>query len=169
MNHPTFFIDRLLELRDREERAALARLRRGLVHRTIDFEALAVIGAWLPAGATRREIERYLLVAMLFALHDNHTPEGDFGEALRRLRGVLQSGHESLDRRFAGLLNAPGEDLSIHLRQLIQQMYGKEVPVPYINLLNGILRWEIADRPYQQRWARSYWVSDNPDTEHQTS
>ena len=135
-----------------EDRARLARLRRGFSRREPDYSLLRDLPA-LPNGA--QDIERYLLLASLFALHPGtgRAP----GNALKTLRDALSAGAESLDLRFAALLNSTYEDLPYRLRQLVQMLGSKEIPLNYHHLLRDLRLWSHPDRPVQRAWARAYY------------
>lgn len=160
--HKNFF-DHLITLRKRDtgpDRAAMARLRRSLGVEGMDYSALMVVGAHLPADLLDRDLDTYLLVAGLFALHPDPGGAGSLGKALQQLRKALSVGAESLDRRFAALLDSDWEDLPYRLRQIVQLLESKKVPVNYTILLGHLKTkaWESEDRWVQRRWAREYWT-----------
>ncbi|MDR4471082.1 MAG: type I-E CRISPR-associated protein Cse2/CasB [Nitrospira sp.] len=149
------FVNDLLTMhrQDRgEDRARLARLKRGFSRREPDYSLLRDLPA-LPDGV--QDIERYLLIASLFALHPGtgNAP----GKALKALRDDLSAGAESLDLRFAALLNSTREDLPYRLRQLVQMLKSKEIPLSYHHLLRDLRFWNDPDRTVQRTWARAYY------------
>jgi len=150
---------RARELGDGDARARLARLRRCLSRQGAGYEALREVGAFLPDNLSERYLDAYLLVAALFAHHPASSKSRSLGAAFKKLRAMLSAGVESLDRRFATLLESDPDDLSFRIRQLIQLLKSKEIPVDYGRLLHDLIRWDHPDRPVQRQWARDYWTN----------
>lgn len=159
------YLERKIEIKqgrvEVRDRAALAVLRRGLNDFGRDFSIYTVLGPVLPADLSDRDIQLYLLAGCLFAVHP--TPKGgawSLGWTLNRLRSQLKVGQESLDKRFAALLNSDLEDLPIHLRHMIRLLQSRDgyFPVNYRHLLSDLLKWERDDRVIQRRWAQDYWA-----------
>jgi CRISPR system Cascade subunit CasB len=143
-----------------DDRAKLAALRQGLTPAT-EASVYPFVAPFFPSPP-RPWIERaYILVAALFALHP-----GDagltIGAALRRVLDYTES--ESVELRFAALLNAHVDDLGDHLRHAVSLARSKDVPIDWNDVLYGVLGWEHEDRRVQRSWARDFWGS-NPDKE----
>ncbi|MDB5033326.1 MAG: CRISPR-associated protein Cse2 family [Chlorobi bacterium] len=158
----------LYALHAADNRAALAKLRRGIAD-PAGPDVYATIGASIPGDLSNRDHDAYLLAACLFALHPTRGKDS-LGVSVRALRGRLSIGAESLDQRFAGVLNSDVEDLAIHLRHMIRLLASHEVAVNYPRLLQDICRWRNEDRIVQRRWARDYWSpqreeQDEPQTQ----
>ena len=157
-------------------RANLAALRHAAVNPAHDFRDLRILGPLL--ADDNRIFDAQRLTAGLFALYaprfwsPNNTlrlpqfaPEVNrrsFGASLRQLRNQLKAGQDSLDLRFAALLDAPGEDLTVPLRGLLQRLASAERPVPvdFARLLQDLVFWdhEHPTIPSVRRtWARHYW------------
>jgi CRISPR system Cascade subunit CasB len=161
--HP--FIERLQELARKEERGALAALRRGLGQ---------------PPGTTAemfRYVEPfnpppkiswvYYTIASLFALHPEAAPSGNLGAHLAQTRA--EGGEDALDRRFTALLSAHQDDLPDRLRQAVSFLKSKDVPVNWNQLFWDLQNWEEKrEEPkhsVQKRWAGSFWGKAHPLTE----
>ena len=144
----------LEKLRDREDRAALAKLRRGLGKRMGTPEMYPYVVPFLPKE--RRNEDLYFLVASLFALHPDAAPRGrGMGEVFRKIGGGDAS--ESIEKRFVHLLSAHREDVADTLRQAVSLAKSKDVAVDYHQLMADLLRWDHPDRYVQLRWAKDYW------------
>ncbi len=162
----TAFVSYLYGLAKRAEggdgtaRARLARLRRTLTGRTLTYNGLSEVGDRLPPDLPDPALDTYLLVAALLALDPPGAPPPNesFGGTLKRLRGKLSAGAESLDRRFGALLDADAEDLPYRLRQLSQQLASRNLAPNYYRLLEDLLKWDLPSRSIQRKWARDYWT-----------
>ena len=146
----------------RNDRAALAALRRGLGHPPGTVASMyPYVVPWLPRHGHPRHVAAYYTVAALFAYHPKDGGEGNMGDHLARTR---RRGEEDLavERRFTALLAAHVDDLGFYLRQAIGFLRSKEVPVNWGQLLADILAWNHPHRRVQQQWARSFWGSMPP-------
>ena len=163
-------------------RANLAELRRSAADPLNDYRSIWILGSYLP-DRNDWPFDAYRLVAVLFAIHKQKFTEGklrkfskeeknrrSLGSSLRKLRGQLSVGQESLDQRFSALLNTPREDIAIPLRGFIQRIAAadKAVPVDYFRLLADVVYWYTNNKNTQRRWAQDYWQptapqSDEPD------
>ncbi|HVZ38484.1 MAG TPA: type I-E CRISPR-associated protein Cse2/CasB [Candidatus Kapabacteria bacterium] len=161
------FIARLDDLKMRGDRAALAKLRRSLVDYGRDFSAYTVLGYALPPNVPPRQLDLYLLVAGLFAMHPlAASDDTSFAWSLRRLRAAREGvGESSLDALAGAILNADGEDIPIRLRHVIARLAADGIPVDYRRLLRDLLKWESVSRHVQRRWARDYYVGRAADGE----
>lgn len=154
-------------LAQREDRAALAALRRGLGKPAGTApEMYPYIVPWLSPSASRWEEDAVYLVASLFALHPLSWPEGDsgarsFGSSFGRLARL--TGSEGPERRFVALLGCPSEGLPDHLRQAVGLLKSKLVPVHWAQLLRDIRNWSSERRTVQRRWARDFWGTPAPE------
>ena len=151
--HP--FVERLERLR--EDRGALADLRRGLGHSPgATREMYRYIVPWVPAGASQRREATYYLIASLFAYHPAPGGEGNIGSHFAR---TLAPGgdHTAVERRLATLLAAHPDDLSFHLRQAVGYLKSKEVPVNWNQLFADVQAWGHPDGYVQKQWARAFW------------
>lgn len=151
----------------REDRAALAALRRGL-GRPPGYapEMFPYVVPFLSERAGGWQEETYYVVASLFGLHPEPSTTGDLGDHFAKLRSVSPS-IEAVERRFTALLAAHPEDLAFYLRQAIGLLKSKEVPVNWHQLLQDVLRWHHPDSRVRvrKRWASAFW--GRPQKEHE--
>lgn len=142
----------LIELASREDRRALAMLRRSLVP-GCEASAYPVVARFFPAG--RPALERAILtVAGLFATHPEQAPVS-LGGALRRLAEKKDSG--SIERRFLALLDARSEDLGPHLRRLVALLASEGFAIDWYDLLRALKNWDFEDNRARRQWARDFW------------
>lgn len=155
-------VARLEALRKDEDRAALARLRRGLGKRKGDPRMYPYVIPWV--GEDRESIERGILVASLFALHPEPAPPGrSMGVVFRKMQDG--SNQNSLERRFSALLAASREDIGGHLRHAISLAKSQKVNVDYDRLFKDLKGWSHPERYIQLKWARDFWTQTS---EHQS-
>lgn len=158
---PPPFIKHLLDLEGRQDRRALAELRRSLVSGNEMLAARHVL-PWLgPDHGLRIEYAAFL-VAGLFALHPKNLATRNFGHSMERLWRE-QERRPSIEQRFVALLNAHVEDLLYYMRQAIDLMRGSEIPVGWARLYRDICNWDHPDRYVQRNWARAFWGSSAED------
>lgn len=174
----------LEELVRKEDRAALAHLRRALGKPVaVAHEAHRHVLPWLPAREKRWEQERdedaAYLVASLFALwHQGkdrvERAAGDrpanLGTSFRRLPEDRRT--DSVEKRFRALLNAHRDDLPDHLRHAVSMLRPHaECALDWSQLLRDIRGWDAVNRRVQRDWARGYWgvAASEPATGDQTS
>jgi CRISPR type I-E-associated protein CasB/Cse2 len=158
-------------------RANLAELRRAAADPDHDFRDLRILGNEMTeADDTVFDAKR--LTAALFALYapkfwgtDGHLrlprfeqdkPRRSLGASLQRLRRQLGDGQDSLDLRFAALLNTDREDLTVPLRSLMQRLATAEKPIPvdFATLLLDLVYWSYEQpggRSVRRTWASDYW------------
>jgi CRISPR system Cascade subunit CasB len=154
------FITYLNELERKEDRAALAALRRSLGKSP--GEAANAHRHILRFNPPHYEEKAWYLVAGLFALHpkDWSRAEGkegatNFGASFARLNHLSESG--SLEKRFVALLNSHEDDLSEHLRHAVSLLKTRDIPVNWLQLLRDLRNWNHANRFVQRQWARAFW------------
>ena len=148
------FIGHLEQLRNQEDRRALAILRRGANRQPgTAMDMFSLVIPWVPEN--RHVEDSAFLVAALFALHPQTGGEKTLGAAFAKISGES----ESIEQRFSALLNCHRDDLPYHLRQAVSLLRSKEVPVDWQRLLRDVLSWEHDDRYVQRDWARAFWSS----------
>jgi len=151
--HP--FVEYLEGLR--QDRAALAALRRGLGQPPgMAVEQFPYVVPWLPRDASRPRQGAYFLVATLFACHPDPGGTGDMGNHMAQAQEAGRD-ESAIERRFTALLAAHPDDLPFYLRQTVSFLRSKEVPVNWHQLMRDVMAWGHPDRYVQQRWARSFW------------
>jgi CRISPR system Cascade subunit CasB len=152
------FIARLRELAAREDRAALAALRRGLgqppgaaaeMHPYVMPFLLPKEGPW-----TWRH-QCFYIIAALFAMHPDPGGSGNLGETFRRIRIRAGADNDSVERHFIALLKCHRDDLFDHLRHAVS--LAKDVPVNWEQLLKDIRNWDSDDAWVQREWSRAFW------------
>ena len=172
------FIVYLEQLRDRDDRAALAACRRGLGNAPGTALCMApFVEPWV-RGLRKWERCCYYLVAALFASHPGRRLIHDGAPQRKNSRrnlghvfaGVVdaytsegvqsESARKRLERRFTALLNAHSEDLPRRLRHAISLAKSQHVPVDYLTLLRDLRFWESESHWVQQRWAAAFWAGN---------
>jgi CRISPR system Cascade subunit CasB len=156
------FIAYLYSLAGKEDRAALAALRRGLgrapgtameMHRYVTRHVPDDVEGW------RRDA--YYLIAALFALHPEPwtDPPGGLGSNLGASFASLRmhTESESTEKRFVALLSAHRDDLPEHLRHSVSLLKAHEVRVDWAQLLTHVQAWDAENRWVQRNWARAFW------------
>lgn len=157
--HP--FIAHLETLR--EDRAALAALRRGLGQDPGTVPAMyPYVVAWLPTSASRTTETAYYLIAAFFAYHPQENGVGNLGKAFlqvkeKKLKQNPNSDFKALERRFTTLLAAHPDDLPFYLRQAISYLKSEEIAIHWNTLFLDLQRWHYQDRRVQKQWATAFW------------
>ncbi|MCS7294254.1 MAG: type I-E CRISPR-associated protein Cse2/CasB [Dehalococcoidia bacterium] len=157
------FVDMLRRLAERQDRAALATLRRGLgkAPGTV-VELYPFVVPYLPPQATDRDAWPYFVVAPLFALHpvdwpqDNENRPRNFGDSVGWLLQRVPERTTGLTARFRRLLQAELEELPEQLRHLVTLFVPWRVPVDWARLLRDLSRWDDPERAVQRAWARAF-------------
>lgn len=143
-------------------RAAMARLRRGVGKSGGTPEMCRYVAPFLPTDADSYVIERYFLIASLFALHPESTGRGSsMGKVFR----AMMAASPSVERRFENLLNVDAKDLGGHLRQAVSLAKSKGVWVDFHQLFDDIWHWNYPGQGVQMRWAREFWGYENEQSE----
>jgi CRISPR system Cascade subunit CasB len=164
MNNPPDYVSRfvahLRQLADKDDRAALAKLRRGLGKPPGSaLETLSVVQPRLPNGLQHREENACFLAASLFADHSQPGGGGNLGRAFALLAQKRQA--ESLEKRFVALLNADEDDLPDHLRHAVSLLRSEGIAIDWACLIDDIQQWSHPNRFVQRQWARDFWAGDN--------
>ncbi len=163
-------IERLVGLVAKEDRGALAQLRRSAGKRPGEAEGVfQYVVPYVPDPSDDRsgwiETCRYL-VAGLFALHPpalqpNRTvapmPGDSLGAACNRMAPRGAGNREAVERRFSQLLVADEEELPDRLRQAILLLRAAGHAVDWRWLLADLESWNAPGRRVQRRWAQDFW------------
>ena len=169
--HERSFITYLEELVTNGDVGALASLRRGLGRPPGSIaQADRYIFRWLWEDAKPWDIDRYYLLATLFALwhqgeSNNPSFTGNLGASMRMMVDKIatktgrkrEDVEKTTERRFMALLNCHHDDLPEHLRHSVSLLKAKDVPIDWVQLLNDIGRWDLESRDIQRSWAKSFW------------
>lgn len=162
------FIAHLEKLLAREDRAALAALRRGLGRPPGEAMEMHPIVAPLTGRLSRAQEDAYYIVAALFGLYPKESWRGEKGQnnlgaSLRWL--ARESGNdESVERRFVALLNAHEDEVHEHLRQIVSLLKSKEVPINWAQLLRDVTNWSHEQRFVQRSWSKAFWGASDAAT-----
>lgn len=155
-------ITRLEQLRDEQDRAALARLRRGLGKRMGTPEMFSYIVPYLPESS--RDQENYFLIASLFAMHPAKALRGvSLGSVFRS----IWEDSDSIEKRFTNLLSSDSEDIGDHLRHAVSLAKSKGVPIDYHRLLYDLTYWNHPDYFVQLAWARDFYKNEKQDKDNE--
>ena len=160
MNQTDPFITYLEE--NREDRAMLAALRRGLGQPAGAVpEVSRYVQRRLAQDAPRYLEEAYYLIAPLFGLHSLAGGQGDMGNHFAALCEPGEDPPSNVERRFVGLLAAHSDDLPDYLRQAVSLLKAKDIPVNWQRLLADVLAWGHHDDTWRinvhKRWSRNFW------------
>jgi CRISPR system Cascade subunit CasB len=160
------FVTYLEELRDRQDRGALAAMRRWLDGSArSSVEAMRVVQPRLSmtnvhTRETREDVS--LLVGALFALHDAPGGSGNLGDAFRRLGGSGEP-PPNVERRFMTLLACDEDEIDAVLRQAVMLLKSGSVPINWHQTFRDLMSWKGRDPQKRElvrrRWARSFWRS----------
>lgn len=160
-----------------EARQVLARLRHSFVEGR-QYQAYEIVFQQDPPQDSS-EVETWLLVGGLFALHPLNWRGGGGPRSLGASLGKLQKSMESpaVGRRLSLLLAKDKQTLPHHLRQTIRLLSAHDVPVHYGRLLDDLIvllgkdhRGDNASK-VRLKWAREYYmpVSATTDRSNQPS
>jgi CRISPR system Cascade subunit CasB len=145
------FVTHLERFARRDDRGALAKLRRGVGRPPGGaVEALPFVVPFLPPD--ERTANAFFVVASLFGLHPELGGHGNLGDVFFRL-----GNHESAQKRFIALLDCHEDDLAEHLRRAVTLARSKDVAIDYRQLLRDLSHWSHPRRFVQLAWARAYW------------
>jgi len=140
-----------------DDRAMLATLRRGLGKSVGEsIEIFPILMPVIGSNPSEEHMASAFQVASLFALHPVHTEKGNFGEHVKRLK---QAGQEesSTERRFIQLLRLRRESIDAPLRQHVQILKSKDIPINWNQLFYDLQYWSHPDHFVQESWAKAFW------------
>ena len=149
------FIRYLKSLEKRQDRAALAHLRRGLGKPPkSSMEMFPYLGQFLSHETKHNYENAVFIVAALFAYYPGAQSNiGNLGASVRKLK----DDSDSIEKRFVALLNAEAEDLPYYLRQIIGLLKSNDIAVNWERLFKDIQNWSGDKRYVQQKWAGQFW------------
>ena len=90
---------------------------------------------------------------------------GSFGRTMAVLKAQPGASEESLERRFAILLDADFDprggtgELPFRLRQTVKLVLSKEGCIDWPRLLSDLRQWNHADKYVQKRWAKDFYTT----------
>jgi len=172
MTEPNEFIRYLEQLREREDRGALASLRRGLGQPPGAVpEASRIVQSGLTSDTAENLETACSIVAPLFALHPKEGGEGNMGKHFRALCEPVQPGEalpSNVERRFMSLLSSDIEELPDALRQAVSLLKSRDIPVHWRQLLRDVLGWTHEIGYVQKQWGRDFWCMPRTNQPNQT-
>lgn len=145
----------LRNLAARQDRSALAHLRRGLNSKPGEsMEMFPYVGRFVSEKMNVAHDRAVFLTSALFADYADAAPNiGDLGRSVKQI--VEKSA--SIERRFVALLDAEPDDLHYYLRQMIGLLKANGIAVNWTELFKDIRAWGSEKRSVQKKWARSFW------------
>ena len=159
------FVDYLQDLWIRNERGALAGLRRGLGRPPgMAIEMYPHVIPKLPSNLSEWDEKAYYLVAALFALYPASAPEGNMGAHFAALCEPGEAPSPAVERRFIALLSSHPDDLHRTLQQAVSLLKSKPVPICWHTLLRDLRRWAYPESRVrvQKEWADAFWARTVP-------
>jgi len=154
----------LKALAARQDRAALAHLRRGLSKKPGEsMEMYPYVGRFINQETNASHDRAVFLTSALFAEYSDAAANiGDLGHSIRQMADKS----DSIERRFVALLDAEADDLHYYLRQMVGLLKANGIAVNWNQLFKDIRGWTAANRGVQRRWARSFWGSADTHESH---
>jgi CRISPR system Cascade subunit CasB len=150
--HPLITRLESLAVEDSPDRGKLATLRRAFQN---PVEAYPIVLPFLRADISNSELDKYALLAALFALHPKPGSAGNMGRHMRLAAG---ENLEATERRFVNLLRSDFADLPFLLRQAVSFIRSKDgVLINWEQLRKDLLYWDHPDQFVQKSWARGFW------------
>jgi CRISPR system Cascade subunit CasB len=159
--------DRFIEflVNNREDRALMAALRRGLAQPRC-AEVSRIVQCWLSEDSPPWLEEAYYSVAPLFGLHhDKFANKGNMGNHFRDLCDDPNEPPSNVERRFMQLLASDANGLDDALRPAVSLLKSKEVPVNWQQLLDDVVAWKYNDDSRDRarlHWSRAFWRTNRP-------
>lgn len=171
---PVPLVNRLLDLKHKQDRAALAALRTGLGKRPGHAPRMYPIVAPFLFSDEGPRVTAAFLTAALFASHPEHAEVGSLGASLWRATKRDENpngkhGEDGVEARFAAALDADPEDLPRHLESLVSLCESAGAPIDW-----HCFYWDVAtllgDDDARQittrtRWAREFWRGPKKDSD----
>lgn len=165
------FTNFLQNLYKKEDRAALAALRRGLSEyprkdiRMFPFIYPKILELGMDSDP-QAEHAAFLTASLFANWHSGEiTAEAaaekprNFGSAFALLiPEKKEEASKSIEQRFIALLNAHADDLAKHLIHAVSLLRSKKIPIKWQDLAYGINYWSHPDRFVQLNWAKNFWV-----------
>jgi len=153
-------LTRLRELVAKQDRGALAALRRGLSPATEHY-AWPLLAGWGVDLTRERERIIHLVVAGCYAEHPEEASEGNLGTTAHRIatdKGGGEDGLKSFDARFRRLLICGNVgELSERVPPIVRAAKARGVPVNYHRLFKDMWFWGERSK---LDWAQAFWGVD---------
>lgn len=143
-----------------QDKAAMAALRRGLGKGGGDPAMYRYVVPFIPDKG-QYDAWRYFTVAALFGYHHEAPRDGhNLGQAMSALEH-----NDSLEKRFAWLVDANAEDLPARLKSIFSLLKSKKIGVDYRQLFKDLKHWDHPDRFVQLSWAKGFYAAASTDEE----
>ena len=156
MSETNAFMQYLRSLVAREDRGALAALRRGLGQPPgAAAEMHPHVARFVPDGGWTWRSQCLYIVAALFGLHPAAGGKGNFGDTFRLVAD--RAGGDSVEKRFVAVLKCHRDDLFDHLRHAVSLAKSKDAAINYEQLIKDIRFWHTVDGNVQRNWSRRFW------------
>lgn len=147
-----------------ENRGALAELRSGLGKKPAEMARVHKhVVPYLPEKDYNDRW--YYIIATLFGSFPKHRKELSVGGAFCSLKKKS----DSMEARFAALLNADADDLDNHLRHAVSLLKTHDQPLDWFQLFEDLLQWDHPEGHVQLRWARDFYKTPCGNTDSQTT
>jgi CRISPR system Cascade subunit CasB len=164
LERATAFLE-ALEQRTKNDSGTKATLKRALsgddrhIRRTYPF-----ILPYLE-GIPEYQQDIWIFVACLSIYHnqDSQSAPQSFAQSCLNLKNKVQS--QGPERRFRTLLDTALDDIQSPITALVRQFKSQGVKVYYPQLIVDLCNWEHPDQFVQDRWARTFWQAQKPDSE----
>ncbi|GFO83045.1 MAG: hypothetical protein A49_26720 [Methyloceanibacter sp.] len=162
-------VNHLIELAEKQDRAALAALRTGLGKPPgAAMRMLPIVAPFLTADEGPTASAAFVIAA-LFAKHPHHARASSIGASLwkaTKWEGANpdgKHGEAGVAARFARALDAEPQDLPRHLEGLVALCESAGVPIDWHRLFGDLRGLLGTNEAYQTRirtrWARDFWRS----------
>jgi CRISPR system Cascade subunit CasB len=159
------FVAALVGYAEREDRAALAALRKSLIDPSgMSAAACPYVVPFLGKESHLERDQSFFLIGALFALHPEYSEGVSLGTAFRRLAkasGSDDTESPSVRARFVALLDSHPDDLGEQLRTGVSLLRSHGIGLDWADLLRDLLRFHQGERTVQRRWARHFWGDDS--------
>lgn len=156
-SHPLILF--LEGFRERDDKKALADLRRGLNgDPQVQIAFMSRYVGRFTENLPRWLEQQYYLIASLYAYYPEQTTQGNMGDHF--WEKVDPSNPDSLapvEKRFSNLLAAHQDELHYHLRQAISYLKADNIAINWHQLAHDIRGWSHPDRFVQRNWANAFW------------
>lgn len=170
-------VTRLLELKVKKDRGALAALRTGLGKPPGTAARMFPIVAPFLRANDGPSTQAAFLTAALFASHPEHAEIGNLGASLwkstkRDANPNGKHGEAGVEARFAAALDADPEDLPRHLEGLVSLCESAGVPINWHRFYWDVRSLSDDDEDWRTktriRWARDFWRGPRKEDEDPT-
>ena len=153
------FIRYLEDLKVRDDKAALAILRRGLSAEEKNvINMYPYVLKWARFSRNEWEKQLYFYLASLFAYHPLSMDVGNMGDTMFEIY-KHRNESESIERRFMKLLQSNLDELLYRVRQAISLAKSESVPINWQQLFTDLKKWPLnLEKPPHEFWGNAFWI-----------